>query len=130
MSDDVRWKRGGVSGRDASATLSGVALFQALWNALAELLGTAATAVLVERAARRALSRSQELADLAIERVDGNYEYMLPRSFELTKGPPAALRDLAAELRVLLAEMTGDVGARHLGQHPALRTWAAGMPAP
>jgi hypothetical protein len=39
------------------------------WDALAELLGTAATATLLKRAAWRAAARSPELAELAIQRV-------------------------------------------------------------
>lgn len=130
MAEDPRWTLKVVrGGGDASAALSGVALFQALWSTLAELLGTAATAVLVERATRRGLSRSPELADLSVERVDGNFEFLLPTSFGMAEGPPHGLRVLAAELRPLLAEMTGEVAVRHLAQHPALRTWAAGIPA-
>lgn len=130
MADEVKWRPRVVGGGDASAALTGVVLFRTLWSVLADLLGTAATAVLVERAARRALSRSQELSELAIERVDGTFEYMLPRSFDLAEGAPASLRELAVELRKLLAEMTGEVAVHHLAQHPALRTWAAGQSPP
>jgi len=119
-----------VGGPDASAGLSGTVLFRALWNGLAELLGTAATAALVGRAARRALPRSQELRDLAIERVDGEFQYVVPRSFDREEGPPAALRELAGELQPLLEEMTGGIAVRHLQRVPELRHWAVVGSAP
>jgi len=43
-------------------------LFTILWDALVALLGTAATATLLKRAARRAVARSPELAELIIRR--------------------------------------------------------------
>jgi len=99
-----------------------------LWDALADLLGTAATAAIVGRAARRALPRSPELGELRIARVDREYGYVLPGSFERTEGPPPALRNLLDEIRPLLVELTGQVALRHLQRVPELREWAAASP--
>jgi hypothetical protein len=106
---------------DAGAGLSDAALFGILWDALVDLLGTAATAALVRRAAGRALARSRELSELTIARVDGDYSYTVPHSLGQASGPPVALRGLADALRPLLAELTGDVALRHLEQVPELR---------
>jgi hypothetical protein len=88
-----------------------------LWNALADLLGTAATAVLVRRAARRAARVSPELAELVVERDGLEYRYSLPKAWQ----PPTddayrAFQCLVGELLPVLAELTGSVAARHLGQ--------------
>ncbi len=124
MSDNITRGPWGAQGRDASARLSGTALFRTLWGALADLLGTAATAALLGRAARRAIPRHQELRELTIEQVDGEFLFVVPRSFDRAEGPPDALCELAIELRPLLQEMTGDVALRHLEQFPELRHWA------
>jgi hypothetical protein len=112
----------------AAAELSGAVLFGLLWDELAGLLGTAATAALLRRAARRALPRNQELVELTIARLDDQFGYVVPESFALAKGPPAALRALAEELRPLLVELTGQVALRHLDRVPELRNWAPAAP--
>jgi hypothetical protein len=61
--------------------LSAAALFTLLWEELADVLGTAATAVLVRRAARRAAHRRPELAELAISRENLEYRFILPRAW-------------------------------------------------
>ncbi len=53
-------------------------LFTILWDALADLLGTAATATLLKGAARRAAARSPELAGLVIKRDGLIYRYTCP----------------------------------------------------
>lgn len=110
---------------DASTGHSGAALFKVLWDALVDLLGTAAAAALMRRAVQNAQPRSEELAGLTIVRVDGEYHYTVPRSFERALGPPPALVELAEELRLLLEEQTGDVALRHLAQVPELEPWMA-----
>ncbi len=62
----------------AAAELSVAALFTILWDALADLLGTAATATLLKRAAQRAAARSPELAGLVIKRDGLIYRYSCP----------------------------------------------------
>jgi hypothetical protein len=100
------------------------ALFTMLWDALTELLGPAATATLLKRAARRAAARNPELAELAIRR-DGlvySYSYICPSGWSgRSDRTPHALRDLIDELRPLLIEMTGQIAIRHLEQIRALR---------
>ena len=112
-----------VKPRDPSESLSGAVLFGLLWTSLVDLLGQTATAVLVRRAARRALPRSAELGSLCIERVDDRYGYVVPVAFALGEGPPPSLMVLASELRPLLLELTGEVAQRHLDRVPELRAW-------
>jgi hypothetical protein len=83
-------------------------LFTILWDALADLLGTATTAVLLKRAARRAVARSPELAELIILRQGLVYTYTCPTGWsgrsvgqarhEPRRGPspPAARRNAAS----------------------------------
>lgn len=104
-------------------------LFTILWDALADLLGTAATARLLRRAARRAVVRSPELAQLIIQRQGLVYTYTCPTGWSGTSvGPPPALRDLVGELRPLLIEMTGQLAMEHLEQFLELRELL--LPAP
>ena len=101
--------------------LSGAALFAILWEALADLLGTAATATLLRRAARRAAFRCPELSRLLIVRERLEYSYSVdPAWSERQATVPLALRELLAELRPLLVEMTGQIVVRHLQQIPEL----------
>jgi hypothetical protein len=124
----ARTPASGRSGGEAAGTLSGAALFRMLWDELVDVLGTAATATIVGRAARRALPRSPALGELAIARVDQEYGYVFPSSFEPAGGPPAPLQDLLDELQPLLVELTGRVILRRLERVPALREWAAASP--
>lgn len=99
----------------AGAEHSVSALFAILWNALADLLGTAATATLLKRAARRASARNPELAGLVIERDGLVYRYTCPPAWnDKSEGTPLGLRELVGELRPLLVEMTGQVVIQHL----------------
>jgi len=110
---------------------SGTATFHALWNALADLLGTAATAAIVGRAARRAARRNPGLTALTIERVDHEFGYLLPHEFDETGELPVSLRALLEELHPLLVQLTGRVALGSLAQIPGLREWAgtAAVPA-
>lgn len=106
----------------AAAACSAAVLFSALWEALADVLGTAAAATLLKRAARRAAIRSPELAELVFQREELRYGYSLPPSWkEQSEETPPALRELVAELRPILVELTGRVVLRHLEQFPQLR---------
>ena len=112
----------GPSGAAAGAGLSIAALFTLLWDALADVVGTAATATLLRRAARRAAPRCPELAELAISREKLEYRYTLPPAWAGgAEGTPLALRELVAELRPLLVELTGPVVIRRLERIPELR---------
>jgi hypothetical protein len=102
---------------------SAAALFAIIWDALADVLGTAAAAALVRRAAGRAARRDAELADLVIVREDLEYRYSVPPTWSRTgQGAPIALRALAAEIGRLLVELTGTVVIRRLEQIPELRS--------
>jgi hypothetical protein len=124
------WKPRIVQSGGGSAGVPGDVLFGLLWEALVDLMGTTATAVLVRRAASRALPRSDALSELVVSRVDGEYAYVLPQSFARAIGPPKALRDLADELRPMLVELTGEVALRHLEHVPDLRFLLSPTPQP
>ena len=116
-----------VSGppRGDPAAVSGSDLFRTLWAALADLLGTAATAAIVRRALRRALPKNPELREFSIERVDLEFGYVLPRVFDQPQASAIALHALLDELRPLLIELTGEVALRSLARIPELESWAA-----
>ncbi|MGB8932449.1 MAG: pirin family protein [Anaeromyxobacteraceae bacterium] len=107
-----------------SVSLTDTALFGRLWEETVEVLGPTATATILRRAARRALPRSPALAALEIARVEGEFRYSLPRSFDQPDAR-GALRELLDELRPLLAELTGQVVFRRLERVPQLREWAS-----
>ena len=96
-------------------------LFTILWNALADVLGTAAAATLLRRAAQRAVPHWPELAGLAITRERLEYRYSLPVSWrDPSADPPRALCGLARELCSLLVDLTGPVIVNRLAQIPEL----------
>ncbi len=114
--------RDGGSDGASSADVSAAALFALLWDALADVLGTAATAALVRRAARAARARCPELDALVIVREGLEYRFTVPAAWNGRNGSSAAaLRELAGELRPLLIAMTGSVVVRHLERIPELR---------
>jgi hypothetical protein len=97
-------------------------LFAALWQALADILGTAAAATLLRRAAQLAVRRAPELAELSITRGNLEYEYAVPVHWQTPMPePPHALRELSRALWPLLVEMTGSVVVNRLTQSPELR---------
>lgn len=102
------------------------ALFQIVWNALASILGTPATATLLRRAARGAAHSKPELQGLkgfAILREELEYKYVLPLSWQENNTESRdALRYLVGEQLVpLLTELTGAIGARLLERIPELK---------
>lgn len=111
------------SERQGEAGLTAAELFQLLWDELASVLGTAATAALLRRAVKRAARSEPALAGLAIERKDLEYAFALPPSWssDRTGAAPAQLGALVrGELRPLLAELTGQVVIQRLGRVPEL----------
>lgn len=113
----------------ASAGPSSATLFTLLWDALADLLGTAATATLLRRAANRATPRNPELAELGIVRDNLEYKYTLPPAWnDGTKSMQHALRHLIAELLPLLVELTGPIVVTRLAQIPELRACGIAFP--
>jgi hypothetical protein len=107
---------------EAAADPSGEKLFSLIWEALADLLGTASAAVLVRRAARRGADVSPELAELEISIGDLEYRYTVPRAWTEGSGEtPTALRTLIGELLPLLVELTGRIAIHRLERIPELR---------
>jgi hypothetical protein len=123
--DEVRGDRSAADA-DLSAVDTGLSpgdLFAVLWRALADVLGTAAAATLLRRAAQRAALRWPELEGLAITRERLEYQYSVPDSWQHSSTePPPALRDLAGELCTLLIALTGSVIVDRLAQVPELRS--------
>ena len=106
---------------DPAGRFSAAARFTVLWESLADVLGTATAATLLKRAARRAATRSPELARLVIQRDGLVYGYTLPPAWTLKSEGTPALRELVTELRPILIELTGQVVIRHLDQFLELR---------
>jgi len=120
---------GGSSNADEDGGIdidvSTATLFGFVWQTLAEMLGTAAAAAIVRRAAQRAAGQSPELAGLILRRDDLAYHYTLPPAWSKTTQTAArgqgAFRPLVVEIGRLLAELTGSVVINRLEQVPALR---------
>jgi hypothetical protein len=111
-----------ANGRDGA---SAAELFDLLWETLADILGTAATATLLRRSVRQAAARIAWTEPLVVARNGPEYTYRLPEAWKQPGNDEAVdgLRILAAELRVLLVELTGPVVVTRLGQVAALRKW-------
>ena len=95
---------------------SAAELFDLLWESLADVLGTAATATLLRRAIKRASSQTSWSEPVIVARNGPDYEYRLPETWRQPGNEEAlsALRVVAAELRRLLIELTGPVVVRRL----------------
>jgi hypothetical protein len=104
--------------------LNPAALFALVWEALAEVLGTAATAAIVRRAAGRAATENPELIDVVIRCESLEYHYTLPYAWSQAAAQeeraPVAFRALVAEIGRLLVELTGSVFISRLEQIPEL----------
>jgi hypothetical protein len=96
-------------------------LFGIVWDTMADVIGTAATATLVRRSAKRLSDRSH-LACVTVTRDGFDYRYSLPEQWQRSEGDAlAALRELARELSPLLVELTGPVLVRRLVAHDELQ---------
>ena len=121
-SDQDQTPTNGTSKVQAGASPSPAALFTLLWDALVDLLGTAATAALLRRAAHRANQVSPELGEVHVMREGLVYRYTLPGAWYVPgAAADRALRRLVAELLPMLAELTGPVAERHLARVQELR---------
>jgi hypothetical protein len=96
-------------------------LFHSLWENLADLLGTAATATLIRRATKRAPAGQTEFPTVIVNRNKITYDYKLPDSWSDPNRPESldALRLLIGELGPLLVQLTGPVVVRRLQRHRA-----------
>jgi len=104
------------------------ALFAIVWETLAAMLGTAAAAAIVRRAAGRAGTQRPELIDLVVRREQLEYHYTLPDAWSqpaeaatACERAPLALRALVAEIGQLLVELTGTIVVGRLEEIPELR---------
>jgi hypothetical protein len=111
-----------VSQSDQDAT-SAAELFDLLWESVADVLGTAATATLMRRALKQMASKTSWSEPVIVTRNGLEYEYRLPETWKRPGNEEAvgALRVVAAELRVLLVELTGAVVVARLGRLAAFR---------
>ena len=97
-------------------------LFALLWSELSDILGTAATAILLRRAVRRALPRRPELAALDITHDTIEHGYTVPAAWSEAGADSAEpLRELGKELSALLVDLTGFVVVRRLAAVKELR---------
>ena len=89
-----------------------------MWESLADVLGTAATATLLRRAIKHTASHASWSEPVVVIRNGLDYEYRLPEMWKQPGNEKAvgALRTVAAELRVLLVELTGPVVLRRLAR--------------
>jgi hypothetical protein len=96
-------------------------VFAGLWRTLSDLLGTTTTATLLRCSLNAVARRSAALADLHIDLAGFEYHYTLPGSWLSSDGGGlAAMRELIAELRPRLMELTGSVILKHLEANPAI----------
>jgi hypothetical protein len=105
---------------------SAAELFELIWESLADVLGTAAGATLLRRAIKRAAARSAPWSEpISVVRNGLDYTYRLPETWRQPGNDEAVdvLRVVAAELRVLLVELTGPVVVARLGRLAPLRKW-------
>lgn len=109
---------------DRGAT-SAAELFALLWESLADVLGTAAAAIILRRAIQQAAFRSACAERVIVVRNGLEYEYRVPETWEQPGNDEAVdgLRVVAAALRVLLVELTGPVVVTRLGRLAPFRKW-------
>lgn len=103
---------------------SAAELFDLLWETLADVLGTAAAATLLRRSIKLAAARTGSSELVIVARNGGlDYVYRLPEAWKEPGNDEAVdvLRTLAAELRVLLIELTGPVVVARLRHLDPLR---------
>jgi hypothetical protein len=96
-------------------------LFELIWVALVDLLGSAATATLIRRSLKRAAERVPGLDGISISRERFEYRYVLPPGWkDNAAGGLDGLREVARELQPLLLELTGSVVLHRLRGIPEL----------
>ncbi len=96
-------------------------IFDVLWAALVEILGSPATATLLRRSAKRRLGDFPELGELAITRKGFEYAYTVPPDWKhANERSNAALQALIQNLYSLLFELTGPVVLHRLEALPQL----------
>jgi hypothetical protein len=104
-------------------TAAAAELFRQLWDEVADLVGTAATAALLRRALKRASAKQPELSGVVLHREGLEYAWSLPSAWHDPERRDAVeqLRRMAREdLHPLFRDLTGPVIARRLAQVPEL----------
>ena len=92
-----------------------------LWEALADMMGTAAAATLIRRALISARDRAPALEGFEIVREGFAYRYVAPDGWNIPSTEAnAAIVALFAALRPLLIDLTGSVVLRRLRTIPEL----------
>ena len=93
-----------------------------MWESMADVLGTAATATLLRRSIKRANLRQPGLDGVVIARDGFEYSYVVPDRWK-SSGPEqlAELRGLTEELSTLLKQLTGPIVINRLNNLPELR---------
>ena len=110
--------------RPEMGELSAADLFATLWDTLADMLGTGATAVLLRRAVRQAADEDPSLKDLVIRREGLEYNFSVPTSWRNGREDGLlGLRRVVRALRPILTELTGHVVLRRLERLELLRLY-------
>src|ERR1700681_4546756 len=103
-------------------------IFDVLWTALVEILGSPATAALLRRSAKRRLGDFPELGKLAITRKGFEYAYAVPPDWKhANEQSTAALQALIQDLCSLLLELTGPVVLHRLEALPQLAKYCLSL---
>lgn len=111
----LQFPRGGPARtRDGAGAIaaesSGSELFATIWHALADILGTAAAATLLRRAAQQARATFPELSGLEIARINLEYQYKVPAVWTQTAAePPEAFhaRGISLQMNMEVADLLG-----------------------
>lgn len=115
-----------TAGVETSGTPSEI--FNVLWGALVEILGSPATATLLRRSTRRQLGDFPELGKLAITRKGFEYVYAVPPDWKhANEQSNAALQALVQDLYSLLFELTGPVVLHRLEALPQLAKYGLSL---
>jgi len=113
--------------RDESSS-SPSEIFDILWTALVEILGSPATASLLRRSAKRQLGDFPELGELAITRKGFEYVYAVPADWKhANERSTAALQALVQDLCTLLLELTGPVVLHRFEALPQLAKYCLSL---
>jgi hypothetical protein len=108
-------------------------LFEKLWLAMVQMIGTAATAALLYRAARYGAAEFPELAELEVHEVGLDYEYRLPGAWANQRQngwPPSFAHLVRSRLVPILRELTGQVVIQRLRQERDLAPLLEGEGSP
>lgn len=117
------------SGRTGLQTRDGVAppseALRALWTAVAEVIGSAATAVLIRRAIKRAARQYPSLDDLTVELQEFLYQLRIPEHWD---APPdaetaEAIRALIAAFTEIARQLSGEILIRHISRLAVLEPY-------